>query len=161
MKYLELGVSNEYGILHRDLKPENIGISDGRIQLMDFGLARVIRTGGKLGEVYEMTSECGTLRYMAPEVAKGLHYNEKCEVYSFGLIFWQMITGSKPYDEFAPQVFLEDVIKGGLRPVIPEWCPLELAQLLQGMWHPNPSVRPSFEEIELALSIYVMQKKYT
>jgi len=154
IKYLEMDFSNEYGVLHRDLKPDNVGINNGKVKLMDFGLARAIRTNGKLGQMYEMTGNCGTFRYMAPEVAKGLHYNEKCEVYSFGLIFWQMLTGAQPFNHKTHDAWVKDVIEGGNRPAIPESCPFELSHLIQQMWHPDPGSRPSFEEINDILLNY-------
>ena len=57
---------------------------DGTVKLIDFGLARIVENATVSNEVYEMSGETGSLRYMAPEVADSKPYNQKADVYSFG-----------------------------------------------------------------------------
>jgi len=75
-------------VLHRVLKSDNIGYaSDGTFKIIDFRLARlIIGASAYSNEVYKMTGETGSLRYMAPEVADLIPYNHKIDVYSFGIL---------------------------------------------------------------------------
>ncbi len=90
-----LGAIHETGILHRDLKPGNIMFrSDGSVALIDFGLAKRMRlkqeiTGG--GEIF------GTPYYMSPEQGHGGDTDERADIYSLGVLFYEMLTGEKPY----------------------------------------------------------------
>ena len=78
LNYLHQHVSGNAMILHRDLKIDNIGIGmDNNIKLFDFGLSKCIRKSVSSNEVFAMSGGTGTLRYMAPEVALNLPYNEK------------------------------------------------------------------------------------
>jgi serine/threonine protein kinase len=61
---------------------------DGTVMLFDFGLARIVENASVSNEVYEMSGETGSLRYMAPEVADCQPYNQKADVYSYGKLFW-------------------------------------------------------------------------
>lgn len=73
-------------VIHRDLKPDNIGFTlDGTLKVLDFGLARLVENSSPYSDqVYHMSGETGSLRYMAPEVADSRPYNHKADVYSFG-----------------------------------------------------------------------------
>ena len=81
-------------VLHRDLKPDNIGFTlSGVVKVMDFGLAKIVENATpNTDDVYEMSGETGSLRYMSPEVADSLPYNHKADVYSFGMFFFSFVT---------------------------------------------------------------------
>jgi serine/threonine protein kinase len=90
-----LSVIHQAGILHRDLKPPNIMLrEDGQVVLIDFGLAK------NLGSATRSTA-AGTLRgspyYMSPEQAQGQELDVRSDLYSLGVILYEMLTGSKPY----------------------------------------------------------------
>ncbi|CAN0322663.1 unnamed protein product, partial [Discosporangium mesarthrocarpum] len=86
-------------VCHRDLKPDNIAFtSKGELKLIDFGLGKIIKRKFRVRcEKYKMTGGTGSLRYMAPEIANHKVYNEKGDVYSFSLILWEMLAGTKPF----------------------------------------------------------------
>jgi serine/threonine protein kinase len=83
------------GVLHRDLKPGNIMLrKDGSIALIDFGLAKKARLEGEItdkGEIF------GTPYYMSPEQGHGSQVDERSDIYSLGVIFYEMLTGEKPF----------------------------------------------------------------
>jgi serine/threonine protein kinase len=91
---------HQHRIVHRDIKPPNIGYNiRGDLTLFDFGLSRELPAQPDQDELYKMTGYVGSPRYMAPEIAN-YHplYNEQCDVYSFAVLAWQILTLEKPYE---------------------------------------------------------------
>eukprot|EP00597_Dinobryon_sp_UTEXLB2267_P018029 CAMPEP_0201112406 /NCGR_PEP_ID=MMETSP0812-20130820/77238_1 /ASSEMBLY_ACC=CAM_ASM_000668 /TAXON_ID=98059 /ORGANISM="Dinobryon sp., Strain UTEXLB2267" /LENGTH=224 /DNA_ID=CAMNT_0047375753 /DNA_START=458 /DNA_END=1129 /DNA_ORIENTATION=- len=143
----------EGAIIHRDVKPSNIGFTaDMQLKLFDLGLATCVKKQSDTTEVYEMTGYTGSLRYMAPEVALRKAYNEKVDVHSFGIIFWEMLTGKLPFDGISRKEFMSQVVNLGSRPKLPNNLPEELASLLQACWDVDLLKRPSCKEIVASLS---------
>jgi len=90
---------HRHRILHRDLKPTNIGFNiRGDLTIFDFGLSRQLSSTTHKDDLFRLTKFCGSPRYMAPEVGLEQEYNAKCDVHSFGLIAWQILTMQKPYE---------------------------------------------------------------
>jgi serine/threonine protein kinase/tetratricopeptide (TPR) repeat protein len=92
------------GIIHRDIKPENILLTErGRVKLVDFGLAKTVsgspvRGGGTAAvSITESGTVMGTLSYMSPEQLRGEHLDERTDIFSFGIVLYELITGELPF----------------------------------------------------------------
>jgi serine/threonine protein kinase len=131
-------------IIHRDIKPDNIGFTEkGEVKLFDFGLSTVVRKTRTTQEAYEMTGNTGSLRYMAPEVVLNRAYNEKVDVYSFGIMVWQIATDRIPFKGMSKDQFVRDIVLNKQRPKLdPSWPP-GFKALLEGCWHDDYQKRPS------------------
>ncbi|HEU4414176.1 MAG TPA: serine/threonine-protein kinase, partial [Candidatus Angelobacter sp.] len=94
-----LAAAHSEGVVHRDLKPSNIMIDrQGRVVVMDFGVARAETGDGKT----QTGALLGTLQYMSPEQGKGEKVDARSDVFTVGLILYQMITGQLPYQAETP-----------------------------------------------------------
>src|SRR5262249_32706401 len=81
-------------VVHRDLKPQNVMLEDtGRVVVMDFGLARSVEASGAT----QAGAILGTPAYMSPEQAKGITADERSDIFSLGIIAYQMLTGVVPF----------------------------------------------------------------
>lgn len=101
---------------------------------------------------------CVIHRYMAPEVAQGEKYNHHCDVYSFTLLLWEMLTLQRPYDDFpSPEAFLKKVAKQKKRPKIPRWWPQSLKQVVKTGWHEEQRRRPEVEDFSSQLKELIFQ----
>lgn len=135
-------------ILHRDLKPDNVGFTtDGVLKLFDFGLATCVRSRTSETQKYDMTGFTGSLRYMAPESALRKAYTEKVDVYSFGILIWQMARDKVPFKGLTKEEFLRQISAGGERPKLDSSWPAAFSSLLTRCWHSDPLQRPSFSAI--------------
>lgn len=136
-------------LIHRDLKPDNIGFTlDGTVKVIDFGLSTVVENASPdSDQLYELSGETGSLRYMAPEVADARPYNHKVDVYSFGMIVWELLNYEKPFERMDRQQFYEQVVHGGERPPLSRRLPVSWAQLITQCWSSEAEQRPDFRSI--------------
>ena len=87
----------EKKVYHRDIKPENILVHNGVPKIADFGFAQAINE--KNPEIKTLTSAVGTPYYMAPQILGGEKYSIKCDVWSLGIVFYQILFGLLPWTE--------------------------------------------------------------
>ena len=84
-------------------------------------------------------------------------YNQKVDVYSFGIMLWEMITGKLPFKGVSREEFMTEVADKGFRPAIPKNLSPVLANLLRDCWDVNPLKRPSFESILATLGAVIVE----
>lgn len=84
---------------------------------------------------------------MAPEVILGQEYSEKADVYSFGIILWELATRKPPFRELNGIQVSQEVVRNDLRPPIPKRCPDPFLSLMTRCWAKSPDERPSFDGI--------------
>lgn len=137
------------GILHRDLKSENLLLDeDMHVKVADFGISCL---ESQCGSAKGFT---GTYRWMAPEMIKEKHHTKKVDIYSFGIVLWELLTALIPFDNMTPEQAAFAVCQKNERPPLPSTCPLAFRHLINRCWSPNPNNRPHFEEIVSVLERY-------
>jgi Tol biopolymer transport system component len=115
--------AHEKGVIHRDLKPANIKLtSDGTVKLLDFGLAKAVEEPGPQGNPSvspTLTMQntragviLGTAAYMSPEQASGRPVDRRADIWSFGVVLWEMLSGCKLFDGETVSHTLADVLRG-------------------------------------------------
>ena len=134
-----LGAAHAAGLIHRDVKPENVLIADdGRIKIGDFGLARAITTTTSTGALI------GTVAYLSPELVMGRQADARSDIYSLGIMLYEMITGRQPFDGEVPiQVAYQHVNStvGAPSELVPGLAG-ELDELVQWCTANDPEQRP-------------------
>ncbi|XP_028803846.1 probable serine/threonine-protein kinase drkD [Neltuma alba] len=141
-------------IVHFDLKCDNllVNMKDPLrpiCKVGDFGLSKIKRNTLVSGGVR------GTLPWMAPELLNGSSnkVSEKVDVFSFGIVLWEILTGEEPYANMHYGAIIGGIVNNTLRPTIPSYCDLEWRTLMEQCWAPNPAARPSFTEIASRLRV--------
>ncbi|KAE8664203.1 homeobox protein knotted-1-like LET12-like isoform X1 [Hibiscus syriacus] len=135
-------------IVHFDLKSDNllVNLRDPHrpiCKVGDLGLSKVkcqtLISGGVRG----------TLPWMAPELLNGSSglVSEKVDVFSFGIVMWELLTGEEPYSDLHYGAIIGGIVSNTLRPPVPECCDPEWRSLMERCWSPEPSDRPNFTKI--------------
>jgi serine/threonine protein kinase len=149
-----LEVAHARGIVHRDLKPDNVWLTPGargpHVKLLDFGIAK-LKTANEFRNVTTRPgSMMGTPAYMAPEQAISAdQVDHRADLYSFGVILYEMLSGQRPVDAEEPQEILEHLVRGDVHPLATRNAALPpgLATLVDHLVAPNPEERPASAEV--------------
>ncbi|XP_065833706.1 mitogen-activated protein kinase kinase kinase 11-like isoform X2 [Oscarella lobularis] len=140
-------------IIHRDLKSNNVllketidetDLSGNTLKITDLGLAR---------QMYKTTrmSAAGTYAWMAPEVIKDSIFSHGSDVWSYGVVLWELLTGEVPYRGVDGMAVAYGVAMNQLTLPLPSTCPLEFAELMQACWNSVAQSRPAFGAIVRSL----------
>ena len=143
-------------IIHRDLKSQNVLVfykgNNMHAKVADIGIAKVMKQDEK--EMGTMTKGMGTPLWMAPEVVEAqgtgekITYNEKVDVYSYGIILTELINRKLPYSEVKNRFdIMPKVIRGGRPEVDRDNAPAKIVGLMERCWAHKPTSRPTMEEV--------------
>ncbi|KAM9842653.1 mitogen-activated protein kinase kinase kinase 9 [Aulostomus maculatus] len=136
-------------IIHRDLKSSNIlilervemeDLSNKTLKITDFGLAREWHRTTKM-------SAAGTYAWMAPEVIRSSTFSKGSDVWSYGVLLWELLTGEVPFRGIDGLAVAYGVAMNKLALPIPSTCPEPFARLMEDCWSPDPHSRPQFTAI--------------
>ncbi|KAL3094707.1 hypothetical protein niasHT_022189 [Heterodera trifolii] len=141
-------------IVHRDLKSPNILIDkNNTVKICDFGSLYSwdqrlnSQTQNLQGMASVVMSVCGTSQWMSPEMLTNKPCNERVDVWSYGVVLWELLTGEVPYDKLPPTTVWFLVGSGNLQLHVPKTAPGSVSFLLTLCWAKNPRNRPSFKTI--------------
>lgn len=137
--------SHQPPILHRDLKSHNILLTENfRAKIADLSISKKLVANHTMSRV-------GTPHWMSPEVLREERYSEKADVWSFGVVAWELVTHQVPYDDATPLHIVSLVAYQGYRLQLPLNTPAPLKALIETCFLTDPSSRPSFVQIEKTL----------
>eukprot|EP00980_Cylindrotheca_fusiformis_P002649 scaffold620_cov103-Cylindrotheca_fusiformis.AAC.9 len=139
---------HSYKLVYRDIKPENIGFDiRGDVKIFDFGLSKSLEQRDKVEGGYNLTAKTGSIPYMAPEVVFGKPYGQSADVFSFGILLWEILTLNWAFNGYAPQEYFMRVAKNNERLAVPRNAPPMIRTILPEAWDKDPKRRPTMKRM--------------
>ncbi|HEY7476354.1 MAG TPA: serine/threonine-protein kinase, partial [Vicinamibacterales bacterium] len=147
-----LEAAHECGVIHRDLKPANVKITpDERVKVLDFGLAKAVETEQTAVDTSSPTLSMratqmgvilGTAAYMSPEQAKAARVDHRSDIFSFGVVLYEMLAGRRPFQgDTAGDVLASVIVRDADLDSLPPAVPLRLRDLLRRCLEKQPKKR--------------------
>jgi len=161
-----LAAAHAAGIVHRDLKPANVIVTDhGQIKVLDFGLAKLVErvalpawddgpTATRAAPVTDQGAIVGTVAYMAPEQAEGKTVDARADIFSFGSVLYEMVTGQRAFHGDSPLSTLTAVLREEPKPIsgMSEGLPRELERVITRCLRKDPARRwQAMADVKVAL----------
>jgi predicted Ser/Thr protein kinase/uncharacterized protein YkvS len=136
---------HRHNIIHRDLAARNILLTATKEpKISDFGMSRVLQREDEEGQT---KTNIGPIRWMAPESISKRKYSKKSDVWSFGIVVWEIVAQREPHSDIEIVDAAVQIRDKGLVPKIPENCPPLLREIMLLCWKQQPEERPTFQEI--------------
>jgi serine/threonine-protein kinase len=135
--------AHQGGVVHRDMKPGNIKVlRDGTVKIMDFGIARLTDTA----DATRLTQQgilIGTLRYMAPEQLAGSEFTAQCDIFAYGVIFYELLTGKHPFEARDAQSLMYKLSASDPQPIreVAPGIPAALERVINRLLQKSPKRR--------------------
>src|SRR5688572_25373600 len=136
-----LSAAHEVWLVHRDVKPENIMIRhDQFVKVVDFGVAKLMAAAVPVDPLRERIELVGTLAYLSPEQVRGDIVDNRSDVYSLGVVLYEMLTGAVPFDSHDVMELLAAIVEKDLPP-LPDHLPAALQRIVMRALQKNVYTR--------------------